>query len=197
MLGNSETRCAQAVFDFIKTDPMFRPVTVERERRIPDDPDIKSAFMLVGGSYSAKDAMLGIIFNYDITAFPGTGTGFEIVYRVSCSPVFSLTITRETRGDLAIKKIGPETEIEIGDPALDDIYFIKTSNARSAKDFLKQERVRGFLISNIKDLEKFEIKDEYIKFRRSFDPENNKSETITSDMKELFNISEIFTAKVF
>jgi hypothetical protein len=176
MFGNSEAQCIESIINFIRESPQFRPITLKDEGSLLQEIDPRRSFIIVKGSYKTIDILIGILLNYDITSPGKAGSAVSIMYRMQCESGLDVVFTREFHYDQASKKIGPKPEIELGDPDVDDAFIIHTEDAQKIKMLLPSEPFRNFLLKHKKNLEKLEVKPDYIEYQRSIFHKDSKKE---------------------
>jgi hypothetical protein len=188
MFGESETRCIENIVNFIKRNPQFRSITLRDEGNLMQQIDPCRTFLMVKGSYKAQDILISILLNHGITSPDKTSSGVSLMYKLQCETGLDVVFTREFHYDLAAKRIGPKPEIEVDDKEIDDAFIIHTEDTKKTKKLLLTETFRKFLLNSKNNLEKFEIKPEYIEYQRSvFNPEN-ETEELEQDIENLVAI---------
>jgi hypothetical protein len=188
MFGSTETSCIENIIKFIKDNPRFRPLTLEDNGELLQDIDYRKAFILIRGSYKSNDLVIGMMLNYNITDPGNSNSPVTLLYRIKGDLDIRVSFSKEDADNWAIKKIGPEPEVSIGDQEVDNKYIIMTDEPEKLKDVIKQSTLRDFLLSHVDNLQKLEIRETDIEYERIFDPEKFVSDDIQKDLDDLTDL---------
>ncbi len=195
MLGKKESLCLDAVVDFIKKNPRFRPMTLGEINRLFRGLDPRRTFLLLKGSYGAHDCVIAILLDYDVSSMPTLGNPLGLFYRIYCKPPVEITFTRETASDRVTKQIGLTVEIEVNNPVIDDHYLIHSNDEETARQVTSIKPLSLFLEKNYHDLEKFEITLHGLDYQRSAPLDLASPEWIDRDLDALLEVARSFSTE--
>ena len=189
MLSLDEKQMVDAVVNFIKNNEYFRPINLEEKQELLEAAVREDTFLLVRGSFKARDVFLGIKMHYDITSPHRGKADLTYFYRVPANLSFTASFTQEGAEEKASKLVGPNPEVEVDIKPIDDQFLIHSNDLPILKKSLEKGVFRSFLMDVRTVLVRLYICQQYIEFQRLV-PEKEDFTIVEKDLENLLWLAD-------